>query len=630
MKNMMIFPIILMIFACSRAKRYEVKDRRCLEGSCTSQVAGEGANATFNPFKVPNAAEGPWALKFEGGDVDPRTGLRLVKFSWGPLAFAKRYKLNISFDKGCTNTYKSYDILGTFYDQNYEKDVLVDQVATLFACLTASMGDQNEVPAENSPLQLNGNLMSQSKFSLVAPLPRLISSPTKISWTQMPDAAKYEVVLLDGKGTVIREYHDLPPSDTVMSLEIRDLPDGKYRFLLSGIDKKGNKFGSLVGNQLTVYEFVYSQSPKGQWAVLKGIDGINPSARTESVMASVPKGILLWGGTTTQGFSTEGWIFNVTTKIWEKLPSTGQPEPRRGSSVWTGSHLVIWGGRDYNKYTFDYSKNFGDGASYHAADNTWSPLPTIGAPAARYGHTLTSTGANVVIWGGVDRPSLDEKDASTLGDGGILDMKSQVWTPLKGSPLFPRAFHCSVWTGSHLLVFGGISKAAGGDSLMINAGEILDPATMTWKPMNTVGQPSPRFSHSCFWTGKRMLVWGGSSGFMTTANGAQYDPQTDSWSPIEDNNAPFTMRSETALWTGKYLLVWGGGSGSGSFNQLGALYNPETNQWDHLSIVGAPSPRWGTQAVVRDNQVFMYAGDTIYSTDKKGEIYDELYRLTIP
>ncbi len=634
MKKVLLLSIFSAVLGCSGSKSSGTKDLRCAgDGVCGERALGVGsggANATFSPFKVPNAPEGSWTLKVDTGDLDPKTGLRLVKFSWAPFAFATRYKLNISLDSDCGTSYKSYESIGIFYDQSYSKEVLIENGIKVYACLKAVTTDQKEVSAENSPLNLDFSANSSFKFSLVPPLPSLVVGPTKISWTEMADAAHYEVIILDSKGSLVREYKEIPPTGPVMTFEIQGINPGKYQLQLNGIDKKGNKYRSLVDKKLANYDFIYSPNPTGQWSVVKGAGAPSPSPRSEVVMAATPNGILVWGGATSQGFANDGWIYKLEQKTWQKLPSPGLLEPRRASGTWTGTHLVIWGGRDFNKYTYDYSKNFGTGAFYSPSDNTWTTIATSNAPSPRYGHTLTPIGTSVLIWGGVDRPSIEDKAAATLGNGGIFDPLTQVWTPLSGTPSTHRSLHCAVWTGSQLLVFGGIRKMPDQDSLLINQGEIFDPKSMEWKPMSDKMQPAPRFGHTCAWTGKKLVVWGGYVGFSTAANGGVYDPQTDTWTPVDESNAPFAFLSETSLWTGQYLLVWGGRNGNGGFNQMGAIYNPETNQWQHLSLAGAPSPRWGTQAVAVDQKVFMYAGDTVLDNTKKGTFFDELYQLTLP
>src|SRR5437870_2349067 len=55
----------------------------------------------------------------------------------------------------------------------------------------------------------------------------------------------------------------------------------------------------------------------------------------------------------------------------------------------------------------------------------------------------------------------------------------------------------------------------------------------TWRQISTAGAPSARWAHTAVWTGREMLVWGGSYltvltlGFPERGDGAAYNPATD-------------------------------------------------------------------------------------------------------
>jgi hypothetical protein len=41
-----------------------------------------------------------------------------------------------------------------------------------------------------------------------------------------------------------------------------------------------------------------------------------------------------------------------------------------------------------------------DGGRYNPAANSWTAVPTTGAPAARDYHTAVWTGSEMIVWGG--------------------------------------------------------------------------------------------------------------------------------------------------------------------------------------------------------------------------------------
>ena len=57
--------------------------------------------------------------------------------------------------------------------------------------------------------------------------------------------------------------------------------------------------------------------------------------------------------------------------------------------------MIIWGGGD----DYDYMQ---DGGLYDPLSNSWTPTTTTGAPAARGYHQAVWTGSQMMVWGGID------------------------------------------------------------------------------------------------------------------------------------------------------------------------------------------------------------------------------------
>ena len=117
-----------------------------------------------------------------------------------------------------------------------------------------------------------------------------------------------------------------------------------------------------------------------------------------------------------------------------------------------------------------------------------------------------------------------------------------------------------------MIVWGGSTSEG-----YTNTGGIYNPATDSWRPMNTDGAPSPRGLHTAIWTGSKMIVWGGTSPRLFT--GGIYDPTTDSWTSTHDTQGPSPRCYHTAVWTGTEMIIWGGSADDGATN-TGSLYNP--------------------------------------------------------
>jgi N-acetylneuraminic acid mutarotase len=117
-----------------------------------------------------------------------------------------------------------------------------------------------------------------------------------------------------------------------------------------------------------------------------------------------------------------------------------------------------------------------------------------------------------------------------------------------------------------MIIWGGHE-----DNSFFNTGGRYNPSTNSWTATSTTNPPTARDVHTTVWTGKEMIVWGGSSDnfpyFLNT--GGRYDPDTDSWRPTSTTNGPLGRHSHTAIWTGSEMTVWGGLSQFGRLDSGG-------------------------------------------------------------
>ena len=60
--------------------------------------------------------------------------------------------------------------------------------------------------------------------------------------------------------------------------------------------------------------------------------------------------------------------------------------------------MIVWGG-------YGNGSSLNDGGRYNPAANSWTAVTTNGAPAARAMHTAVWTGSEMIVWGGVDNSS---------------------------------------------------------------------------------------------------------------------------------------------------------------------------------------------------------------------------------
>ncbi|HET6371162.1 MAG TPA: hypothetical protein VFG95_08190, partial [Nitrospiria bacterium] len=192
---------------------------------------------------------------------------------------------------------------------------------------------------------------------------------------------------------------------------------------------------------------------------------------------------------------------------------------------------------------------------YDPLSDTWSTLSTTNVPAARFDHTAVWSGSKMIVWGG---DAGNGSNPIPLDSGGLYDPLSDTWSTLSTTNVPAGRFdHTAVWTGSKMIVWGGFDPIS---VTPLNSGGIYDPLSDTWSSISTVKAPVARKSHTAVWTGSKMIVWGGlTTNNLTASNtGGIFDPTTDTWLSTSISNAPNARAFHTAVWTGSEMIVWGG------------------------------------------------------------------------
>ncbi len=286
-----------------------------------------------------------------------------------------------------------------------------------------------------------------------------------------------------------------------------------------------------------------------------------------------------------------GGRYDPATDTWTATSTTGAPTPRLNhTAVWTGQRMIVWGGEAEGAIA-------GPGARYRIETDSWEPMATQGG--ARTNHTAVWTGTEMIVWGGA-------VEGVQLNTGARYNPASNTWTPTQswmflGAPQ-ERTSHVAVWTGTHMLIWGGYYY--GSSSVYLDNGGRYDPTIDAWLPTSTINAPSGRFSHEAVWTGSRMIVWGGR-GAGQVDTGGQYDPVGDVWTPTTVQGAPGPAQEHTAVWTGSQMIVWGG---SGGGMDRGGRYNPTTDSWTPTSTGQAPVTGSRPRSIWTGNELILWGG----------------------
>ncbi len=236
-------------------------------------------------------------------------------------------------------------------------------------------------------------------------------------------------------------------------------------------------------------------------------------------------------------------------------------------------------------------------------DDTWTATSTTNAPSPRDSHTAVWTGTEMIVWGGINSPDV-------LNTGGRYNPSTDTWTATSTTNApDARTDHTAVWTGTEMIVWGGNACCP----TLFNTGGRYNPATDSWTATSTANAPDGRIIHTAVWTGTEMIVWGGQGplpppGFFNT--GGRYNPSTDSWTATSTINVPVARGYDTAVWTGSEMIVWGGYP----YTNSGGRYEPGTNSWTATSLTNPPEARGYHTAVWTGSQMIVWGGGSGGST----------------
>ena len=334
---------------------------------------------------------------------------------------------------------------------------------------------------------------------------------------------------------------------------------------------------------------------------------VTPQARDRHTAVWTGSEMIIFGGLFSPHHNGR---YNPATHTWLPIQVAGQPSPRTGhTAVWTGTEMIVWGGCTSG----ECQVRLATGGRYDPVSDSWASINPTDAPVGRAGHTAVWTGAEVIIWGGVNpqNPNLYEFT------GGRLVLALNAWVPTAINPLVSgRGYHTAVWTGDRMVVWGGI--IVGG--IVSNSGGRYNPVTDTWTETTITNAPAPRYFHTAIWTGTQMVVWGGTNGQAPLSTGGRYDPGADTWTSMTDVGAPTPRYWHTAVWTGTEMVVWGGFDGNVPLS-TGGIYRPATDQWTTTSLAGAPDPRYFHAAVWTGTEMIVWGGRSATSLFQTGGRY---------
>lgn len=259
---------------------------------------------------------------------------------------------------------------------------------------------------------------------------------------------------------------------------------------------------------------------------------------------------------------------------WSVIPAG--PHPVSPPVAWTGAELLV---AQAGCCADLGSVNI---TAYDPETNTWHALPPTPLTPREFAAGAW-TGTEMIVAGGLASPDGDAEHAVAVTDGAAWDAATNTWHAIAAMPTtLPGGDPTAVWTGREVLVWSSVPGTANNKGREVVLA--YNPSLNTWRSLPPSGL-TPRAGAITVWTGHELVVWGGLNADFTVAygDGARLDPATYTWQRLPP--APVPARGQaTAVWSGHEVLLWGGDSAAGIEVGKGAAYNPSTNSWRALPL----------------------------------------------
>ncbi len=376
--------------------------------------------------------------------------------------------------------------------------------------------------------------------------------------------------------------------------------------------------GSLAA--VDVFGTIYALGGKSGTKYMSSVEAYNIGGGTWSVKADMPAGrafmgaavigdtIYVMGGQKRDGVTGEVLLYNTTTDTWQILP-VGLQYPRMrltaiASTVYTGSKVFSFGGNTTGSDEYDVSARV-ESYSYNGLAIERLQYQNMPVPSQYLGvGAVLKNGSDMVYYAAGGSSNNDFLAANQEFQP---DIGTPIWTD-PTSPLAPlpmpgaRTEHAVVGRGANLYAIGGISR-------YLDAAEVYNSSTDTWK--TCPGLPTPRSGLAAgrTITGGKIYAVGGVNKNGDLDVNEEYNPATRIWQSRAA--MPSKRKYPAAAFADGRLLVIGG---MVSGTPLGTVeaYNPAADTWATLPQM--PTARFMATAVNINGSIYVSGGATVRRT----------------
>jgi hypothetical protein len=321
----------------------------------------------------------------------------------------------------------------------------------------------------------------------------------------------------------------------------------------------------------------------GEWATTRNEEAFYPRSAADSVAVWTGAEMLVYGNPIPPAAgvpsSQGGMRYDPATDSWRSFSRPAMPlADYYHEGVWSGSELILWGGCRAEPGTTYAICDVTAGARYNPTTDTWRSMSQSGAPSVGVTRALQWIGNRMFAWGG----------STGSNAAALYDPVADHWTSI-ATPPESRRYHKSLWTGSEVLVLGGVNGAFPASTALA-----YRPATNTWRTLPAADGPS--WDEGYY--DSTMMAWNGTEALVlspvspTAMRLFRYDAAHDTWSTAAATGTPSIRRNGAIAWVGGRLMIWGGISGiNGDWLANGAMYLPASDSWLPIAAAGAPAAR---------------------------------------
>jgi N-acetylneuraminic acid mutarotase len=231
-----------------------------------------------------------------------------------------------------------------------------------------------------------------------------------------------------------------------------------------------------------------------------------PGVRSDqSMMGDGTGNVLLFGGMGLGPYLGDTWVWNGTAG-WKQLQVQG-PSSREGAAtaVLNGKVILYGGSSASNGFLAD---------TWEWDGSKWTQLTITGpTPGGRYGHSMTTLGNQIVLFGNVGGPT------DTWLFDGTAWTKSPATGPTgeAGGLSDSRGFQTMATLGNRVILFGGEQDA---NHILADTWAFDG---MSWTQLTPAHAPAARFHAAATTYGGKIVLYGGAGAI---PNGAPFEGDT--------------------------------------------------------------------------------------------------------